>query len=386
MAQFQETVETIRAEEASVRNLFGGGGERAVRSRRKSPKYMGALAEAATFLGQVLDGKRPLSHLEEALSTDDFPILFSDILDRQLLANYQEWPVDYEYIRQSTVRDFRTAKRYAIDGAEGALDPVGELEEYPQAELQESYDSLSVRKYGKRIDLSWETFINDDLDALRALPQRLAKGARRTEAKFIAQLFVGSAGLNTSLYTNGVNRLTGNPALSMASLQAAMTLLGNMLDEDDEPILIDMVHLVVGPGLDIVANNILNAIQIEMTDTGGSSSQKLIAKNWMANRFKVHVNPYIPRIASSNAATSWFLFADPASGRAALEFAKLRGHENPELYERMSNSRSVSGGGEALEAFEDDSHAYKVRHVMGGTQMVNTGGQKATVASNGSGS
>ena len=44
------------------------------------------------------------------------------------------------------------------------------------------------------------------------------------------------------------------------------------------------------------------------------------------------VDPYIPLVATSaNGATSWFLFANPSvTDRAALEFARLRGHEEPD--------------------------------------------------------
>jgi hypothetical protein len=41
------------------------------------------------FVADDLEGRRPLHHLREAMTTSDFPLLFADILDRQLLANYE---------------------------------------------------------------------------------------------------------------------------------------------------------------------------------------------------------------------------------------------------------------------------------------------------------
>lgn len=386
MRLLEETLEEIASESATIQNLFGGDGRR-VADRTRTPKYLESLADAGRFMIEVEKGKRPFHHLKEAMTTSDFPVLFADILDRQLLANYQEIaPVWQAFVRQSTVRDFREAKRFAVDGAEGILPEVDEREEYPEESLVESEDTLSVRKYGRRLDLSWEAMINDDLDAFRRNPERLARGARRSEQRYVTGLYVDANGPHASLYTVGnANKIAGNPVLGLAGLQKAFQTLTDQVDENGEPILIDGVTLVVPPSLEVTANNILNAIQIEMTDQGGTASQKLIARNWMAGRIKLVVDPYIPRVASNaNGTTSWFIFADPNTGRAALEFAKLRGHEDPALYERAPNARRI-GGGDVMESFEDDSVAWRVRHVFGGTRLTSTGGARATAASNGSG-
>ncbi len=383
---FKETVETIKAEEASVRNLFGGDGTRVRGTRPQDPEYLGNLAEAAEFIADIHSGRRPLGHLREAMSTDDFPKLFADILDRQLLAAYKEYPADYlGYVRTGTVPDFRSVKRFAVDGAESVLPEVAQLEVYPEAALHETSDTFSVKKYGRRLDLSWEAMVDDDLDAFRRNPERLARAARRSESRFVTDLFVGASGPDSTLYDSS-NTITGNPALDLDGLQKGIQMFSEQVDDDGEPVWFEALELVVPPALEVTAYNIINAIQIEMTSKGGSASQKLIAKNWMASRVNVNVNPYIPILASSNENTSWFLFGSQTTdSRPALELAKLRGYEEPALYERAPNARKV-GGGDVVEAFEDDSVAHKVRHVFGGTALVNTGGRKSTVASNGSGS
>lgn len=395
MPTFTETVETIRAEEASIGNLFGG--DTRLRDRRRTPEYRRNLLEAANFIADIADGRRPLYHLQEAMSTSDFPLMFADVLDRQLLANYQETqPVWQNFVRRGTVPDFRNVKRFAVDGAEATLPLVNQREEYPEAPLSESQDQYSVAKYGRRLDLSWETLVNDDLDAFRSAPQRLARAARRTEDKFATQLYVDANGPHASLYTSGNKNIinatnagagftANNPPLSIDGLQQALVVLANMKDADGEPIVIESVELVVPPALEVVAQNILNATVIRTTAKGGNTNGELEAVNWMARRMRLSVSPYIPVVATTNGNASWFLFANPSTGRPALELGFLRGYEQPALYERVPNARRI-GGGEAMESFEDDSVAWRVRHVIGGTRLVNTGGAKATVASNGSGS
>ncbi len=382
MTTFAETVESIRAEEASVRTLFDG--DTRLRDRRRDPQYMAQLAEAAAFIADVTDGRRPLYHLREAMSTSDFPLLFADVLDRQLLASYRETPSVWQnFVRRSTVTDFRSVKRFAVDGAESVLPEVKERDQYPESALNESADSYAVRKYGRRLDLSWEAIVNDDLDAFRRSPDRLARAARRSEQKFVTQLYCDSTGPHGSLY-DASNTVASNPVLSIASLQQAFQLLAAQVDTDGEPIVIDAVELVVPPALQVTAENILNALQLETVEQGGTANQKLIAANWMKNRLRLNVDPYIPIVATTNGNTSWFLFANPDTGRPALEIGFLRGHEEPALYERAPNARRV-GGGDVTESFEDDSIAWRVRHVFGGARLVNTGGKKSTVASEGDG-
>lgn len=388
MSELLEVIETLAQEDASVHKLFEKdlGTPVAQNAKRIQPAD---LLEAARFIQQVEQGKRPMHHLREAMTISDFPLMFADIIDRQMLGHFNEIPQTYQSImRTSTVTDFRNVKRFAVDGAEGALPEVKERAEYPETPLAESKDEFAVKKVGRRIDLSWEAMINDDLDAFRRNPERLARAARRSEEKFATELYVGAAGPHGSLYTSGhKNIVAANPVLSIEALQKAFTLLSEMSDNDGEPIWTEMMTLVVPPALKVTAENILHATEVWLNTNGGTTNEKLRVNNWVQNSLNLVVSPYIPRIATSNGSTSWFLFADPNTGRPAIDFGKLRGHEEPAIYERMPNARRLGGGGgEVNESFEDDSVAWRIRHVFGGTQLNSTGGFKATVASNGSGS
>lgn len=362
---------------------------------RARGRYTAAqIAETANFLHELQKGKQPSHRFAEAMATSDFPLMFADVIDRQLLGYYKETtPTWTSYVKRSVVPDLRNVKRFAVDGAEAELQSLEELEEYPQRKLEERKDEFHVGKFGARVDLSWETFINDDLDAFTRTPERLARAARRTESKFATRLWVAEKGPHEELYKaefkNIIKDKEGKqPILSIESLQIAMTLLSEMVDFDEEPIAVDMVTLVIPPALEVIANNIMHALTIDVTAEGGSEKQRVRAQNWFQNKFQIQVEPYIPKIASKeNGNSLWALFAEPNTSRPALEMGFLRGNEEPALFERIPNSRRIGGGGggTATESFEDDSRAWKTRHVLGGTRLTNTGGAKATVASNGSG-
>ena len=387
MAELLEFIENVKQEQASNTNLFSGLGTGA-RHVQKGKKYQESFNAALALYADVCAGRKRFDRFTEAMTTDDFPFLFGDIIDRQLLANYLEYPQTYRnFCKVGTVSDFRTVRRLTTSGSEGVLPIVNEQAEYPETAIGEGRYSYAVKKYGRRIPFSWETMINDDLDALQDIPARLGRAARRTEQKFVTDLYCSTAGPDGTFYSSGnSNIVTSNPVLSTSALQTAMTILAAQTDEDDEPIFIDAVELVVPPALEITALNIMNALEIRLqTSGGGISAQQLDAVNWMKNRVRLSVDPYIPIVASSsNGNTSWFLFASPANGRPALEIGFLRGHTSPEIFIKSPNAQAVGGGGVSpMDGdFDTDSIQYKLRHVLGGTTL----DPKMTVASNGSGS
>lgn len=387
-----QMIENLRAVDASPHRLFGDAGQQVPSRRgRASPQYLNKLAECAHFVAEILEGKRPYYHFQEAMTTADFPLLFGDVLDRQLLASYREAPATYRsYCRISQVPDFRNVSRFAIDGADGVLDTVAEKAEYPETDLDESRDQYQVAKRGRRIPISWESIVNDDMNALRDIPARLGRAARRSEEKFATELFAATAGPSTNIYTTARDNLlttADGAALSIATLQIAFQKLAEKTDPGGEPILTDAVHLVVPPALEVTAMNILNGLQLEVTEQGGTTNQTLHAVNWMRNRLTLHVNRYLPIVSSGGGVgnTSWYLFGNPTDSRPALEMGFLRGHQEPEIWIKRANAMRA-GGGDVMPLegdFDTDAIQYRVRHVFGGTALTGTGGWRNTVAFSG---
>jgi hypothetical protein len=412
--EFLEALEIQEREVHNAQTLFSAredgtsvsAGRNRFRGRVNQLEYKKNLTAALKFVNEVVSGAKHPYLLQEVMTTDDFPQYMGDILDRQLLANYVEWPATWTaYAKRSLVNDFKDAKLIPpVYGADGPLDIVPEADQYPDANLSEQAPILwHVQKYGRRIPFSWETIINDDLDQFTDMPQRLARAARRTEHRLVTGLFIGVNGPLSTTYHNNygniVNTTNGslngnNPPLSIQGLQSAYNVLSKMTDEMGEPIVRDVITLVVPPALEIPAMNILNAVQIwDTTSMGGATppnpatagEQMLQVKNWLSGRLRVVVDPYIPLLATSaNGSTSWFIFADPNYSREAIRIGFLRGHESPEIWMKSPNAVRVGGGAVSPMSgdFDTDSIEYRIRHVTGATVV----DRKATVASNGSGS
>lgn len=354
--------------------------------RPTDPKYLAKLRTHQRVMEALINGSEHpaviMYKLQETQTISDFPLLMADTLDRLLLAGYAEGSYSWTQIAKlSTIRDFREAKRYAIDGAEGPLDKVKELEQYPAAALTETLYTLQLEKYGARMPFSWELIINDDLGAFTDIPMRFGKRARRTEQRIVTTLYA-----NNTLFFKTANKnvVTGNPVLSVPGIQAALTQMALQTDVDGDPIVVDGVTLVVPTALEMTAQNILNAIQFWLNDGGGTTTERMIVGNFLRGKLTIAVDEYLGTIDTVHGATGWYIFANPNSGRPAIEAARLRGQEAPALFMKSPNAVRVGGGpANPFDGdFDTDSLQYKVRHCFAAALQ----DPKMAVYSNGSGS
>lgn len=311
--------------------------------------------------------------LQEAQTTSDFPYLMGDNMYRRLLAQYSEVPVSWPSIAErNVVNDFRNFRSIAVDGATAPLDPVAELAPYNQRLIADSKYDVAVAKFGDKMGFSWESFINDDLQGLKRAPMLLGEGARNLEEKGLTALYAGNATFFSNANKNKVNIANGassnNPVLSPGAITDALTVMRKQVNSDGSPILITGVTLVVPTALDETADRILNAQSVWWNDFGGTTNQRLLVNNSLPGRLTKVCAAWLDVInASSHGATGWYIFANPASGRPAIQIAFLRGHEQPEMFMKSSNALLVGGGeSDAFNgSFENDSIEYKIRHEVG---------------------
>lgn len=380
--------ETAQANAASP-ELLNESGYAPVRIGRRTmtPQYYEKISRFLDVYAEVCEGLRPcmdlvtrFTHVRENLTTSDFPNLFGDVLSRELLGNYKayqsSWPA---YARRGQVPDFRQVKRFTIEGGQGILPEVKERSPYPAAYITEGANyGYRVTKRGERVPFSMEAIINDDLGALKDIPVRMGVSAARSEDMFIASLFMTSAGPSTSYFSTGnKNQIiqangaaNNNPALSTDALDDVYRVAGNMRDSDGQPILVEKFTLVIPPQLSVVAKKIMRATEVRV-NPGATTGTQPTVPNFYRDDFDVVVNPYLPIINTTNGASAWYVFANPANGRPAMEVGFLRGYEAPQIMMKASNQMIVGGGltDPTMGDFETDAVEYKVRHIFGGTLL-----------------
>jgi len=350
-------------------------GALAPRRRSTNPQYLARLAETATLVGRAFDGdRRAMLDIQESLTTSDFPKLFGDVLDRELLAQYEQiapvWP---KFARRTVVKDFRPKHYLDLLGGRATLDLVKERGEYPARALTEAEYFLSVAKYGARLPLTWEMLVNDDLDAFRTAPERIAQASRVTEDKLATGLIALSTGPNATFFNAAPASQFGAAAvgtgkLTVDNLTTALTTVSTRKDSDGNPVMVDAVVLMVPPSLEVTANTIVQATLIRNKTT----NQDIEVGNWLSGRVTVVVNPWLPVIdVSANSATTWYLLPAPSIARPALTMGFLRGFETPDLRVKADTGMRVGGGSIPAEegSFDTDDIQYRIRHVTGGTTL-----------------
>ena len=343
---------------------------------RKSDGYEMRLAETINLLNNT---KGLPSHkweylVKEALTTSDFPLLFGDTLDRQLLANYKAAPAVWKsFTKMSTNRDFKQASRFKVDGGDNGLDEVGEKGEYLASPRTEAEYNIQLKKYGRQFDISWESIINDDLGALKDTPKRFADAAVRTEHRLVTNQYC----YNTVMATAGRGNLTVNP-LTIANLEEGIQWFAARTDANGEAIPTRPKTLVVVPALEMTAKAILTSANKQWMELGGAGGPlPYPEKNVVADMgIQLVVDPYAAIILNTaaahplTAAAGWYLFTDP-NELAVIEAAHLRGHERPEIAMKASDKVTVGGGAMSPFSgdFATDNIFYRVRLPFGVTTL-----------------
>ena len=341
---------------------------------KKAEGYEQRLKETIDLLSNAnhLPRHRHEYLLREALTTADFPYLFGDVLDRQVLASYKAVdPVWKAFVRMGTVPRIYPqvgGYRFAMTGGDQYLAEVAEKGEYLASGRDETRYEIYVRKYGRQFDISWEALINDDLGALKDTPERFARAAVRTEHRIVSGIYVADGVAGTGLYTAAQGNVGALP-LTIANLENTCEAMAAFVDANGEPIMNRAKYLVVGPGLEFTARQILTSTHKSWHyggDDEAFAASPMPTTNVLPQYgLQLVIDPYIPIYAPA-AVLSWFLFADPKD-IAAMECDYLVGHERPEICMKSSDKVNIGGGEISAMSgdFATDNVFYRVRDVFG---------------------
>ncbi len=353
--------------------------------------------------------------LRETMSVNDYQALYVDVLDREYYGYFNAYPiVNKPIVKVHPLRDFRVVSRYLLDGAVSPYLPIGRNKSTqtsgggPAGPANQTALSGPVPQdgatfpttntapiqyqplaYGSSTAVNWAAFVNDDLGIFQDLPKRLAIQGNRGIAQFITQFFFGSSGLNASLFkaayknliTPTYGALATNPPISSQGLMDALKVLAGMLDSSGNPIMISgKMYLVHGPSQMAAANNAIKAVNMFVTNEGGTQTaansfiqQMLQVPNWVANNITPIMDPYMPLVmagaAGNIAQTAWALVCDPnEQERPGVEIGFLNGFETPQIFQKAPNTMRVGGGIDPMMGdFYSMDQEMKIIGVMGGS-------------------
>jgi hypothetical protein len=226
-----------------------------------------------------------------------------------------------------------------------ALGTLSEGETYPELTYQDAEETASFSKYGAFLGVTLESFMRDDLNALRNLPNRLVDSWNYAMSDLVSATFTDASGTGPTLTETGrvlFNSTDGNlgtTALSYSALVAArtamrkLTALGNSRRIGVLP-----KFLLVPPDLEATA------IQLVKSEKNPDNAE---------NGVNVLQNSLVPIVVNSWTDTdNWYLLADPADV-TVIQLHYYKGQRKPELF---TADNDTSGA-----LFTNDTIRYKVR-------------------------
>lgn len=350
--------------------------------------------------------------LKEAVSTSDFPAVFTDIKTAQLQAKYAlvDTQIWRKIARKVTVPNFLPQSFIdlgwddsALDNllvsnggrrtAPGTLPNIPEGTEYPTAfKLYSSAEQLEIRKAGARVEFTFEAIINDQWNIVDDLPNWLLRVATDSEDAAITSVFVDietGAGLNTSYFNAANNNLLkfgtnadGTAALTRDTLKAALKQANSHKagPNENRPVKFSKFALVVPAALEDVAQEILDMPTTYLVTDGNLQYTDTFS---FGARFEVVVDPWLDVINTVSGETNWFIVPFAGEGvRTSLALGFLNGYDRPEL--RVHNDTGLYLGGGQVPArqgsFRNDDWELRIRHIFGEVAL---NGGIGTVASTG---
>ncbi|MBV2359138.1 Mu-like prophage major head subunit gpT family protein [Thalassococcus sp. CAU 1522] len=281
--------------------------------------------ELLTLRGESTMALSPASLVTRALhTTSDFPIMLGDTVGRVLRDAYQAAPSGIRRLgRQTTARDFRAVNKTML-GEAPLLEKLNEHGEIKAGTMAEAREAYKVETWARKIGITTQVLVNDDLGAFSDLARRMGQAAAETEAPILVTLLEAGSGNGptmsdgkTLFHADHGNKAGTGAAISDATLSAARLALRTQKGIEDRTIRVTPCNLLVPPALETTAEkwlaSIAPATAADVNSFSGSLS--LVIE---------------PRLSST---TRWYVTVDPGE-IDGLEFAYLSGAEGPQVESR----------------------------------------------------
>lgn len=245
-------------------------------------------------------------------TSSDFATLIGNAGTRVLAEARRALPSPLLVIaRNRNYTDFRTRYNLNVDGPAGMIN-VPENGEFQQVNLIEGSNGSKLSTYGGIMNITRQALVNDDLGVFLQLSQFWVNAATETQSALMSGMIAGNGAImssdNKTLYHADHGNIAVAGTLNVANLSIARALLRTQKNADGStPANAVPKHLVVGPALETIAEQVLAVV----------NAGTVADVNPFSGKLTLSVDPY-------QTGLSWRLFSDPAN-RPVLEYGDLEG-------------------------------------------------------------
>lgn len=255
--------------------------------------------------------------VREALTgTGAFPGILSNVANKSMMQAYQAAPTTYQlWTAKGSNSDFKEATRYRLGEAD-ELEKVNENGEFKAGTVSEGSAKTSVATYGRTFSLTRQAIINDDMGALKNLPNIYGAAARRMVNKMVYKLLLDNPTIEgKKLFSADHNNLNATTELTVAGLGAMKAAMAKQTNiGGKEKLNIQPAFLIVPVELEVQAAQLINSL----VDPSKSNA----TVNPFANKLTVISDPELTDADS-------FYLAAAAGYAPTIEVTSLNGVEAP---------------------------------------------------------
>ena len=293
-------------------------------------------------------------------TTGSFSNLMLDAQNKTLLAAYEEAPYTWELWARNagTVADFRNINRIRFSEM-GSPEMVAERQDYPESPMSDAKEVYKVEKYGSIFSVTWETVVNDDLDAISRIPAMQGAACRRKQNAAVYNILTSNPTMadtgalfnaTAQASTGGHANLTSSgTAISVTSLNVAFTSMMTKKGLNSSVVLnLQPSFLIVPVAISATALQVVGSIadpSVGGSAAGNSNTLNIYGPNG-SRPLRVIVDPTL----DANSSTAWYLAASN-SQVDTIELSFLEGEQSPVLESEWD--------------FDKDVYKYKVRQTFG---------------------
>jgi len=269
-------------------------------------------------------------------TTSELTSILANVANKTLRDGYEESPQTFQsFTRMVTVSDFKEVRRTQLAEAPQLL-MVNEGGEYERGPLGDAHEAFRLKKYGRIVAISYETVVNDDLDALTRVPNMMGRQARNNESDLVYAILTSNPDMGDGVALfHATHGNLGAGAIGLTGLNAMRVAMRLQTGVDGTTRLNLMPRtLIVPAALETTAQQEVVLVTVPTT-------------NAETNPFRGTLQPVAePRLDAVSAAV-WYAAADPGQ-IDTIELAHLQGEVGPTITTK--------------DGFEVDGIQIKIRH------------------------
>lgn len=308
----------------------------------------------------VTGRKSEATRLTESLDSTSFDQILGDSITRRMVAEYAmgsqaQWRGTIAEV--VPVSDFRTQRRMRFGGY-GNLSTVVQGAPYPaMTSPTDEEATYAAAKRGGTEQLTIEMIANDDVGAIRRIPQKMARAAAQTLYEFVFDFMRTNAAIydTVALAAAGHNNNISTTALSNTQLNALRLAIKTQTDmSNGKRIGLPARYLFVPTDLEELAFWLCTSDRA-LPDSSIPSTAASGAPNFQR---KLGIQPITVDYWTD---TNNYWLTSSVQDTPMIEIGFLGGREEPELFvQDQPNQGSL---------FSNDVITYKIRHIYGGAVL-----------------